>query len=130
MDLPTIVANLVLSLFIALNVYCLYLYIKRRIPLDPESAMNHAILRRFKSARELERFHEAHAKNVLIRANKALGTYACHFRAALGGLDPRVAERLRAPKATFGSVDDIEKTMGAATFSQPRERARKMWGFR
>jgi hypothetical protein len=109
MDLNLLIGAGMLSGFLAGNVYCCYVYLRRRISLDPRSPVNHAIARRFDSELELTTFHQSNDASVLARANQALGVWGQRFQAFLDDKDPDLARLYRAPTGAFQDVTEIAR---------------------
>ena len=100
-DLPHLVGAIVISGFLALNVLAMYLYLRRRMALDPRSSNNHAITHRFDSVDELREFHAQEHAAVVARANAALGRYHRAMARELVSMDPKRAEKYPQPTRRF-----------------------------
>lgn len=93
-----------LSGFIALNVVACYLYVKKTIPLDPESPVNHAISGRFDSVEDLDQYHKQHYRTMAGLADKRLRVYRGWFGKLRGRLDPVVQKTYPAPSASYVDI--------------------------
>lgn len=109
MNLCLILGAGLISGFVAVNVYCIYAYLRRRLALAPRSAINHGIVQRFANAEELEHFHRGEVDGVVANANQALAEYGRQFEAELAHLDPLRKGDYRIPRAAFGSAAEIEQ---------------------
>jgi hypothetical protein len=103
-DLTHLVGAVVISGFLALNVLAMYLYLRRRIALDPRSASNHAIAHRFDSVDELREFHAQEHAAVGARANAALGRYQRAMASELAAMDPMQATKFPQPARRFENL--------------------------
>lgn len=101
METTRLVGAAVFSAFIALNVWVTLIYVRKRISLDPRSTSNHAIMERFDSPEELQRFHEEVAAEVTARANAALSRYQQAMQREFAQMDPGIAQTYPIPKARF-----------------------------
>lgn len=106
MDIITAIGAFIVSLFIALNVGAMYLYVKRSISLDPNSEMNHAVASRFDSEEERKAYHDQHYRSMGSLAECKLQGYREDFAAARARLDPAAAAKYPAPSARY---DDLKK---------------------
>lgn len=100
-DLTHFVGAVVISGFMALNVLAMYLYLRRRLSLDPRSETNHAITHRFDSVEELREFHSQEHAAVSARANAALGGYRRAMAKELAAMDPEKAKNYPQPTRRF-----------------------------
>ncbi len=91
----------VISAFMALNVLAMYLYLRRRISLDPRSETNHAIAHRFDSTDELREFHVQEAAAVRAKANAALQRYRQAMSREMTSMDPAKASAYPVPHHSF-----------------------------
>jgi hypothetical protein len=104
METSTIVGAVMLSGFIALNVIACYLYVKKTIPLDPESLVNHAISGRFDSIEDLEQYHAQHYRTMTGLADKRLSVYRGLFGKLRGRLDPVAQKKYPNPSASYADI--------------------------
>lgn len=100
-DLTQFVGAAVISSFMALTVLAMYLYLRRRLSLDPRSGTNHAVVHRFDSVDELREHHAQEQAAVRARANQALARYRLAMANELAGMEPKRAERYPQPTCRF-----------------------------
>ena len=103
-DISHVVGAIVISAFLALNVVAMYLYLRRRVSLDPRSEINHAINARFDSTDELHDFHEQEIASVNARADAALGRYKQELAGAVAAMDPIHASKYASPNRSFSEI--------------------------
>lgn len=94
----------VICAVIPLSVLAVYLYLRRRISLDPRSETNHAIAQRFDSVEELHEFHRQEQAAVRAKANAALQRYHRAFSRERAAMDPAKASGYPVPNKSF---DDL-----------------------
>lgn len=106
-----------LSAFIFLSVWGMYLYMYKRVSLDPHSAINHAISSRFDSVAEIHSYHAELAAEVCASANAALGRYQQAMQSEFAKMDPDIARHYPIPNARF--EDFLPANMQQAAMRRP-----------
>ena len=94
----------VLSAFLALNVLARYVYKKRRVSLDPRSALNHGIAERIDTVEELREFHAQEQAAVVALGEAATLRHHRAFSAELGRMDPVLARTYPHPQHKFADL--------------------------
>lgn len=106
MEISSLAGNLVFSLFLSLNIFAMYVFMKRRISLAPQSEINHSIVDRFDSVDDLTQYHEQHIAIVSAKGSAAVSRFHRTFNDQLKKVDPLHAKNYPQP---FHRFDDLVK---------------------
>lgn len=104
MGISSLAGNLVFSLFLSLNIFAMFVFLKRRISLAPQSDINHCIVERFDSIDDLEQYHAQHVATVCAMGNAAVSRFHRIFSDELKRADPLHAKRYPQPFHRFDQL--------------------------